>query len=358
MSGRTSSTRPALALAAVGCLLRTFTRTFTRTRTVAPVAVAVACLTAWTFAAPAPAAAAQPDDCPTFFPDFRCDRSGRYEGFGRPIMSPFLFEDPFITTGIYPYYTWHQFPKGSALDGGDVHAVAVQARVAITDRLAFIATKDGFVIEDPGSPLLDAQNGFLNLAGGFKYALVDMPERNFIMTPAARIEWSTGSRDVFEGESGGIFIPSVSAAWGVGDLHLIGGLGGHVPFAGDKYSHHIFYHLYADYSVAERFQPFVQVSGIHYVDSGSGGRVIRLKNGADVNIETVGQVLGLDGFEGVDLHNIGGNDVAGNDIVTLSVGTHVPITKRVSFSVGYERPITRRRDIFKQRVMTSLTLEY
>ena len=40
--------------------------------------------------------------CAGWFPDLRCERQGRFDGFHKPIVAFALFEDPFITTGIYP----------------------------------------------------------------------------------------------------------------------------------------------------------------------------------------------------------------------------------------------------------------
>ena len=91
----------------------------------------------------APAWATDPEPCPTFFPDFRCERSGRYDDFVMPMSDPYIFEDPFITTGVYVWGLWHEFPHDSIFGGGkaitsnkggDVWAIAVQARLAITDR--------------------------------------------------------------------------------------------------------------------------------------------------------------------------------------------------------------------------------
>ncbi|MFQ5415935.1 MAG: hypothetical protein ACE5FL_02690, partial [Myxococcota bacterium] len=62
--------------------------------------------------ATAPAHAAT-EGCPTWFPDFQCERSGRYDGFVMPISHPYLFEDPFITTGINLVGIWHDYPQGS-----------------------------------------------------------------------------------------------------------------------------------------------------------------------------------------------------------------------------------------------------
>jgi hypothetical protein len=299
-------------------------------------------------------------ECPTWFPDFRCDRSGRYEGFQRPIVQPFLFEDPFITTGIYPYYLWHDFPKNSALgdgnDGGALHVAAVQLRVALTDRLALIASRDGFVWSRPENPLLRDQQGWLNLGGGLKYALVDMPEKNFILTPGLKVEFSTGSSSVFDGGNNVIFMPFVSTAWGLGDFHVIADAGAQIPSDGDVYSSYFYQHLYLDYEVMERFQPFAQVSWQSYYSSGDGSRSVRLRGLGKVPISLVESIYG--DFEGVDVHNLGSEDVTGNNYLTWAVGAHVPITKHVTFSAAYERPITERHDITKQRVTASFTIEY
>jgi hypothetical protein len=91
----------------------------------------------------APIAAAQTDDCPTWFPDFRCERQGRYEGFVAPVTAPYLFEDPFITSGVSAWFLQNDFPEKSAFAGGHLSVFALQVRVALTDRLAFIATQDG-----------------------------------------------------------------------------------------------------------------------------------------------------------------------------------------------------------------------
>lgn len=322
-------------------------------------ALALGGFAAFAFAVHPPARAAQPEDCPKWFPDFRCERSGRYEGFQKPVVMAFLFEDPFIVTGLYPYVVWHEFPDRSALGGGHATAVALQARIAITDRLAFIATKDGYVWERPESPLLHDQNGFLNLSGGFKYALIDDPENQFILSPALRVEVPTGSRDIFEGGSDAILIPSVSAAKGFGDWHVIGGLGGHVPTDGREYSSNVFYHLYIDYAWTPRVQPFLQLSGIHYVESGDGTRPVKLKSeffGGEVTVDTVEGLVG--DFEGVDFHNLGSTRVDNNDYATLAVGSHFAVSEHVTFSFAYERPISSRKDITKQRITTSMRFEF
>jgi hypothetical protein len=82
----------------------------------------------------------------TWLPDFRCDdHQARPEGAFNPVGMPHLFEDPYITTGLNFAYIYHRLPDsgplGVAFDGGGAHALALQIRVALTDRLALIATK-------------------------------------------------------------------------------------------------------------------------------------------------------------------------------------------------------------------------
>ena len=91
------------------------------------------CALLWVLAWPALAHAEE--QCPRWFPDFRCDREGRWEGWVSPVTMPYYFEDPFITTEVQAYGIWHEFPGRSVFQGGDAYVAALQARLAITDRL-------------------------------------------------------------------------------------------------------------------------------------------------------------------------------------------------------------------------------
>ncbi len=313
---------------------------------------------------PAPRRRAEPaaepaSDC-FWFPDIRCGRSGRFEGFEKPIVQPYLFEDPFVVTGVYPYYAWHEFPDDSALGGGEVHVAAVQARLAITDRLGFIATKDGYVWLRPDNPLLDNDEGFWDLAAGFKYAFLVMPEEKLIASAILRLELPIGSSDVLAGNGSGVaFLPSVSAAWEpIERLHLVADVGAWVPTDGDDHSSYLFWHVYADYAVHEHFQPFIQFSGERYLSSGDGDLPIRLTGGAELPLDTVQHALGVGHFEGVDVLNLGSRGMDNDQYVTFAIGAHIPITKHVTFSAAWETPITGREMVTEQRVTSSIRVEF
>ncbi len=298
-----------------------------------------------------------------WFPDFRCEREGRFEGFSDPIVAPYLFEDPFITTGLHAYYILHEFPRNSVLADGEAHVVALQARIALTDRLALIATKDGYAWRRPetklgGSRILDDSQGTMNIAAGLKYALFQDRDRGYIVTPALRFELPTGSSDIFQGDGDGLVIPSVSGAWAVDRLELQGGLGAQIPLDGGEQSGSVFYHLYAGWNLSERVSPFVQLSGLTWVHSGDGKLPVRLRGGAEIPLDTAQDVLGTGRFEGADVIDLGSRGVAGQDLFTWSAGAHLPLGRFATFSFAYERPFSHQKGLYKQRFITALALEF
>ncbi len=317
--------------------------------------LAVTALLALALAAPASAA---DDDCPTWFPDFSCDREGRFEGFEKPIVQPYLFEDPFNTTGVYPYYIWHEFPNSSALEGGDLHVAALQARVALTDRIGLIATKDGYGWLRPGSALVGDQDGWFNLGLGAKGVLAQDREAGWAVSGILRFEFPTGSGDVFNGYGDGMVIPSLAAAYALGDARFIADFGSQVPFSSEQ-STSLFYHLYAGYNVHPMIQPFVQFSGISWIDDGDGTFGVRLGGlGVTLPLSTVQSVTGTGAFEGADVANIGSQGIDGTNLFTWAVGVAVPITDHVTLAAAYERQFGSHKGIFEQRVTTSVAFEF
>ena len=296
--------------------------------------------------------------CNDWFPDFNCGRSGRFDGFQEPIVAPYLFEDPFITTNAVPYFLWHDLPQNSAFDGGALYAAALQLRVALTDRVAIIATKDGFVWNRNGQDLLDDSQGFLNLGAGVKVALWQDREARQIVSGVLRFELPTGSSDQYQGYGDGMVLPSLTGAPRTGPVRWMGDLGAQIPFNGNAQSSSLFYHLYAGLDLTPWVQPFAQLSGLHWIESGNGELPIRLKTGGSLDLSTVQGALGTGPFEGADVMNLGSQGVDNQDLLTAAIGIHVPIAKHVTFSVAYERPITNPDYIFEQRITSALVLEF
>jgi hypothetical protein len=306
------------------------------------------------------AGAAGAQDCRTWLPDLAgCDRSGRFEGFEKPMVQPYLFEDPFNVTGVYPYYVWHEFPDGSALQGGDLHVVALQLRLALTDRLGLIATKDGYGWLRPDNPILDDDQGWFNLGLGLKYVLAQDRDAGWAVSGILRFEAPSGTHDLFQGYGDGMVLPSLAAAGTLGPVRLQGDFGAEVPFDTDQQSTSLFYHLYAGVPVTKYFVPFAQFSGISWIDDGNGGFPVRIAGGGSLPLSTAQAALGTGSFEGADVANLGSASIDGKSLLTWAVGVHVPITAHVTFSAAYERAFGGGyKGIFEQRVTSAVAIEF
>ncbi|MDW8310372.1 MAG: hypothetical protein RMK20_13440, partial [Verrucomicrobiales bacterium] len=151
-----------------------------------------------------------------------------------PVANPILFEDPRITTEVRPIFINHWLPDtfrfagGRVPLGGEVRVYAVQLRYALSERLGLIATKDGYIEFRPDKTL-SREYGWADLAAGLKYAVVDDPERQVLVTPGFTIELPTGNRDVGQGRGKGVWNLFVSAAKGWGDFHITGNAGTVIP---------------------------------------------------------------------------------------------------------------------------------
>lgn len=302
--------------------------------------------------------------CPTWFPDFGgCDRSGRFDGFVGTMQMPYLFEDPFITTGAQLVGIYHEYPGHSVFQGGELGVLALQLRLALTDRLAFIATKDGYVWHRPDQDILPNEDGFYDISAGFKYALLQNREKNYIVSPSFRIDIPVGKTRVYQNLGSGVGIPAVSAAWGWEKFHVIGDFGARLPFDMGLESTSLFWNLHLDYAIFEHFVPLVEFGGMHWTGSGDGSRRIDLKGGGKVTMAQVqgaplcgGSVCGS--FEGVDVANLGARSVSGNGIVIGTFGARFPVNEHLSFGGSYSFPLTTRDDIWKQRATLNVLLEF
>ncbi|MFQ5415775.1 MAG: hypothetical protein ACE5FL_01880 [Myxococcota bacterium] len=206
----------------------------------------------------------------------------------------------------------------------------------------------------PGLKAINNEDGFVNIAGGFKYALIDDRENGFILTPRLVIEVPTGNDDVYAGVGDGIAITGVSSGYRIGDLNILGDFGFQVPFNRNKQSTSMLYHLHLSYSLMDHFVPLFELNGHHYMDSGNGNTRVDVRGAGKISLGD----LGLNGFEAADVTNLGQKGVAGNDLLTLAVGARFPITDHLSMGAAYEFPVTHRKDIFNQRVTWSLNFEY
>lgn len=231
-----------------------------------------------------------------------------------PVTNPIFFEDAIIRSEIRPIFAYHRIDGGFETGAGEAYLYALQLRYAITDRLAFIAVQDGYfdVQLDNGAEL----DGWMDLAAGFKYALLDMPEQQFILTPGFTFHIPTGSDEVFQGRGDGEWNLFVSAEKGFGDLHLLGNVGLRVPHDTNEQSTILHYSVQLDYYVCPWFIPFV---------AGNGWTV--LSEGDNVPFTS----------EGYDVINFGSSKAGGVTQLTLGGGFRSRVLENVDLGFAYEK---------------------
>ena len=312
------------------------------------------------------------EECGTWLPDFSCDREVRPEGHVAPMSMPYLFEDPYITTELNLVGIYHGFPSDSLFNGGEAGVIALQARLAITDRLAFIATKDGFTFLRSGTEHLDDEEGFMDITVGFKYAVIDDREAGLIVTPSLRYEIPLGNNEVFQGDGDGVLIPAVSLGYGPGNIHLIADFGAQIAMNKQKDSSSIFYNIHLDQAFevdcipgAKFIVPFIELSGMTWVDSGNGTVKVKVDELGVLPLRTVqdalhgalGSTASLRG-EGADIANLGSSGVQGATLITMAWGIRVPFENGFTTGISYERVLSSRQDIFEQRVTAMVSYDF
>lgn len=248
-----------------------------------------------------------------------------------PVTNPIFFEDPTIRREVRPIFMHHRMDGDFATGGGDVNVYALQVRYALTDRLALIATKDGYIDInlDQGADL----SGWGDVALGLKYALVDDRANQFILTPGFTFEVPLGNQEVFQGQGDGELNLFVSAAKGWGACHLTGNGGVRLPFDGDAKSTILHYSAMLDLAVCRLFQPFVSATGITVLDEGQG--------------------LGLT-TEGYDLINFGSSEAGGETQVVVGGGFRSHLTSSWDFGIAYEKSVSKPHGLFDDRITADL----
>jgi hypothetical protein len=269
-------------------------------------------------------------------PDFLHGLRG-FEKLNDPIGQPIYFESPTIGTSLRPIYLRHNFDDASALQGGDLTVYAVQLRIALSDRLAFIATKDGYSELKTG--LLGEDEGWNDLAAGIKYAAVIDEPNQFLLTTGLRYQAEQGHRGVLQG-SVDEFSPFISVGKGFGELNTVAGLTWRVPTDQNDGNQVLHWDLHIDYDInpeSDRvISPALELHGVHYLTNG------------DVALP-VG---------GLDYANLG-SQVAGDFVAWAGIGLRAELADKVEIGAVYEFALTDPEDdIMEDRITVDLVFRW
>lgn len=251
-----------------------------------------------------------------------------------PVTNPVFFEDPQIHSEIRPIFAWHNIDKDLGLGGGDAQLYALQARWAVTDRLAIIAVKDGYL--DIDTPAY-RDHGWADISAGVKYAVIDDRENEFIVTPGLTFEFPTGNDEVFQGNGDGTWNPFISVGKGFGKLRLMANIGGIIPNDQDEETTQLRYSAQIDYTTCRYFVPFVSWNAFTVLDQGDGFATK---------------------FEGFDLFNFGAQNAEGVTQSVLGVGFRSQLAERIFLGAAYEFPISSPEGLFEDRFTVDLILRF
>jgi hypothetical protein len=243
-----------------------------------------------------------------------------------PVTNPIYFESPLAQSEVRPLFIHHRLDSGF-VGGGSVNVYAVQLRYAVNDRLAIIATKDGFIETD--TPGIGNRDGFADLAAGVKYAIYKNDEQQAVITPGLTVSLPTGNSDVFQGDGSGVVNVFVSGMKGWDNLHFTANIGAQVPFDGDKDTSNLHYSVMLDYYTCQWFVPFVAFNAF-----------TTLSDGAGLGITT----------EGFDLINFGASNASGSTQGAIGFGFRSRLIENLDLGFAYEVGVIEDgADIFKDR---------
>lgn len=252
-----------------------------------------------------------------------------------PVSAGTTFESPVIETNLEAHAIHQTLPKDSIFGGGDFNVYAIQGRYAINDQWALIATKDGYIDFNP--KVGKDENGWADVAAGFKTMVYENREDGVIVTPGLILETDVGNGEVFQGNGDGLLRPFVSAAWDDNEFNLIGCLGYNQPFDSNAESTSIDYHAHFSYEFTKDLLGLVEFNGITYTKSGEA---------LPVN------------FEGGDLINLGSSDVAGNSVFSAAIGAAYRLGSQAQIGLTYEQPVGGRDDLLDDRIWVALLMRF
>ena len=267
---------------------------------------------------------------------------GRHSRYVPPLTNPIFNETPYITTEARPFYFYNEIPDDFVTDGGHINLWALQLRLALTERLGFIATKDGYA-DAYFDEVLEDEDGFANIALGLKYALYSEPETESILTAGLRYEvpiqnLETGGIEL-QGNGDGFLNPFVTGARAFGDFGLQASVGANLALRPSEDTSILHYSLHADYELLPGLFPIVEVNGYTAIDNGNRSR------GA------------LSQLDGVDVLNFGSEDR--DTTVVVGGGFRYQFNDHIQIGVGGETPVTDEDNtILDYRIYFDLVLSY
>ena len=251
-----------------------------------------------------------------------------------PVTNPFYFEAAQVNTELRPVFIHHEIPS-SFLGGGDANVYGVQARWAVNDRLALIATKGGICDLDMPAAGIN-ETGWADLGFGLKYAAVDDEENQLLITPGLKLELPSGSGGIFQNNGDGEWNVFVSAMKGFDDLHFTGSVGARIPNDNDEESSFLHWSAQVDYYTCKWFIPFIAFNSFTVLSGGDGATPV----------------------EGYDLINFGSAAAEGDTYNAIGFGFRSRLHDRVDLGLSYENGVGSDEGIMDERYIVDMVIRF
>jgi hypothetical protein len=270
------------------------------------------------------------DDCALF--GFIQPSDTCYSDFISPMTNPVFFEDPRNLTEVRFIFLHHELP--AALGRTDADLIAAQIRVAITDRLSIIATKDGFIMYDAAGP---GDDGWADVAAGLKYLLYGDPDTQTLVSAGLTYEMPVGSTRALQGNGDGEFNLFLTAGKQLGcHWHYVTAAGLRLPSDRQTENQSMYWSHHLDRKLQNNWYAFTEFNYYHYMSEGNG--------------------IVIPGINGIDLYNFGSTGL--DDVLTWAFGTKKKFGSYHEFGVAYEIPVTDNKDLLENRFTADLILRY
>ncbi|MBX3420695.1 MAG: hypothetical protein KF752_03980 [Pirellulaceae bacterium] len=264
-------------------------------------------------------------------PSERC-----FDDFISPVSNPVFFEDPRTLTEVRFLFLHHDVP--AALTGNSVQVYAAQVRLALSQRLSFIATKDGLIYSQ--HPLIDS--GFADIAAGFKYNLYRDPAAGRILSLGTTLEIPTGSEKSLQGNGEGewnFFATAGTRLMGSTRAHWLSAGGLRQPNDTTEENRLMYWSNHFNYRLHTSMPLYVltEFNWWNYLNNGTA--------------------FGLP-VHGGDLFNLGSVGVSGDNLVTQAVGMRYKPKRNVELGSAFEFPLTKQQGLMKNRWNFDLIVRY
>ncbi len=255
-----------------------------------------------------------------------------FDDFISPMTNPVFFEDPRTLTEVRFIFLNHNLP--ASLSGNSIQVYAAQVRLALTERLSLIATKDGLIYSQ--SPIIES--GFADLSAGLKYNFYRDPVAGRLLSGGVTFEVPLGTERSLQGNGDGEFHFFLTGGTRIGDRsHWLSATGLRQPIDENAENQVWYWSNHYDYRIGNLpLYVFSELNWYHWLSSG----------------DAFGPV------EGLDLFNFGSSGVTGNNIVTRAIGLKATPRRNMEVGVAYEFPMTKRKGILSSRWTADLIVRF